>query len=404
MLQAVLSMLEWLLWIAMVPSALYIFVFALGSLKRRKTPARPDGAAHGDGKPRFLVLFPAYGEDRVICRSVETFLQQDYPADRYRVAVISDHQTDATNERLSQLPITLHQPVFDRSSKARAMQYALAQVNDSDYDYVVVLDADNVVLPTFLQQLSAAVARYQAEVANSSGRVAIQCHRTAKNVDSDIAMLDGASEEINNSIFRRGHNRLGLSSALIGSGMCFSLSWFRENVNHLTTAGEDRELEALLLRQRIFIRYEEDILVMDEKVATGENFQRQRLRWMSAQVQCLLAMLPHLPDALVHGNIDYADKTVQQALLPRSILLVGTTAVALLVTVVSVAHSVKWWLLLLVVVTAVFVATPSRLRTKTLLSKALIVPRLVGRMMSNILHIDRRNKDFIHTTHDHSLS
>ena len=236
-------------------------------------------------------------------------------------------------------------------------------------------------------------------MADGAGRVAIQCHRTAKNADSDIAMLDGVSEEINNSIFRRGHNRLGLSSALIGSGMCFSFKWFRENVNYLTTAGEDRELEALLLRQGVFIRYEEDILVMDEKVATGENFQRQRLRWMSAQVQCLLAMLPHLPSALWHGNIDYADKTIQQALLPRSILLVAAAVVAMVVTLVSVAHSVKWWLLLLAVVTAVYVATPGRLRTRTLLSKALMVPRLVGRMIGNILHIDCRNEDFIHTTH-----
>ena len=399
MLHVILQWMEWLLWIAMAPSALYILVFALGSLKRRKTSSVSVGVASDEVNPRFLVLFPAYGEDRVICRSVEAFLRQDYPADNYRVAVISDHQTEATNKQLAQLPITLHQPVFDRSSKARAMQYALAKVGENDYDYVVVLDADNVVLPTFLQQLSAAVARYQAEMADGAGRVAIQCHRTAKNADSDIAMLDGVSEEINNSIFRRGHNRLGLSSALIGSGMCFSFKWFRENVNYLTTAGEDRELEALLLRQGVFIRYEEDILVMDEKVATGENFQRQRLRWMSAQVQCLLAMLPHLPSALWHGNIDYADKTIQQALLPRSILLVAAAVVAMVVTLVSVAHSVKWWLLLLAVVTAVYVATPGRLRTRTLLSKALMVPRLVGRMIGNILHIDCRNEDFIHTTH-----
>ena len=229
MLHVILQWMEWLLWIAMAPSALYILVFALGSLKRRKTSSVSVGAASDEVNPRFLVLFPAYGEDRVICRSVEAFLRQDYPADNYRVAVISDHQTEATNKQLAQLPITLHQPVFDRSSKARAMQYALAKVGESDYDYVVVLDADNVVLPTFLQQLSAAVARYQAEMADGAGRVAIQCHRTAKNADSDIAMLDGVSEEINNSIFRRGHNRLGLSSALIGSGMCFSFKWFREN-------------------------------------------------------------------------------------------------------------------------------------------------------------------------------
>ena len=102
------------------------------------------------------------------------------------------------------------------------------------------------------------------------------------------------SEEINNTIFRKAHNAIGMSSALIGSGMCFDFAWFKENVSKLSTAVEDRELEALLMRQGIFIKYEEDIDVLDEKVSNKDNFQRQRLRWMPESVQY---------DALFsHGN------------------------------------------------------------------------------------------------------
>ena len=187
---------------------------------------------------RFLILYPAYKEDRVIVNAIEQFLLQDYPTDLYMVAVISDHMRPETNDILQKMPITLLTPTFEKSSKAKAMQYAINEVK-GDFNNVVILDADNVVRPDFLSQLNVLCTIYDA----------IQCHRCAKNANNDVAVLDGASEEINNTIFRKAHNRLGLSSALIGSGMCFSYKLFRENVFKLSTAGEDREMEALLLHQ-----------------------------------------------------------------------------------------------------------------------------------------------------------
>lgn len=55
---------------------------------------------------------------------------------------------------------------------------------------------------------------------------AVQTHRIAKNMNNDMALLDAVSEEINNTIFRLGHAKLGLSAALIGSGMAFRYDLF----------------------------------------------------------------------------------------------------------------------------------------------------------------------------------
>ena len=68
-----------------------------------------------------------------------------------------------------------------------------------------------------------------------NGVKSAQAHRTGKNLNTDISILDGISEEINNGIFRSGHNALGLSAALSGSGMAFEADWFRQNVKHLET-------------------------------------------------------------------------------------------------------------------------------------------------------------------------
>ena len=382
-----IHILDLLLWAFMTISVAYITFYALVSLFSRKgiktvdVPESPEST--------FLVLFPAYSEDRVIVGSVKKFLFQNYPQDKYHVAVISDHQQESTERLLSGLPVTLLRPVFDKSSKAKALQYAISEVS-GQYDYVVVLDADNIVETDFLHRLN---------ILLKEGYKAVQCHRCAKNSDSSVSVLDGVSEEINNTLFRKAHNLIGLSSALIGSGMCFDYSWFSSHVTKLTTAGEDRELEVFLLREGIYIKYADDILVFDEKVSNADNFQRQRQRWMSAQVNCFLSMLRHLPEAVIRLNINYIDKTIQQMLIPRSMLLLFLLFMSLVMSAAAPWWSIKWWSLLVLTGLSLFLAIPARLRTKSVFSKVGTLLRLSIKMARNVRHIDHKNEDFIHTDH-----
>ena len=388
MIWDILHILEISLWVILLGSVAYVVFFAIISLFYDKEDRIAiHAAALSEKMTRFLILFPAYKEDKVIINAVEKFLLQEYPTDHYTVAVISDHMQPETNDYLSTLPIHLLTPTFDKSSKAKAMQYAINEVK-GEFDNVVILDADNVVRPEFLSQLNILCSIYDA----------IQCHRCAKNADNDVAVLDGASEEINNTIFRKAHNRLGLSSALIGSGMCFDYELFKKNVFMLQTAGEDREMEALLLNQEVYIKYAPDIHVFDEKVSNQDNFQRQRMRWMTAQVQSLFFQLPKIPSAIIHGKINFIDKTIQQALIPRSILIVLLGGISVLMTIVVPEWCEKWWILFGLLAVALFIALPSQLRFRSF-AKVLAIPGLVLRMLKNILHIDRKNTDFIHTEH-----
>ena len=396
MIWSVLHSIDIILWVIIAGSVIYVVFFAIISLFYDKEDhIAAHAAALSNKQCRFLILYPAYKEDRVIINAVENFLLQDYPASHYRVAVISDHMQSETNDYLRQLPITLLEPVFEKSSKAKAMQYAIEmaeggklKVEGGKFDQVVVLDADNVVRPDFLSQLNILCTVYDA----------IQCHRCAKNADNDVAVLDGASEEINNTIFRKAHNRLGLSSALIGSGMCFKYELFKKNVFLLSTAGEDREMEALLLHQEIFIKYAPEIHVFDEKVSNQDNFQRQRMRWMTAQVQSLLNNLPKIPEAIIHGKINFIDKTIQQALIPRSILIVLLASISIFMTFFMPSWCEKWWALFAMLTVSLFIALPRPLRFRSF-AKVLAIPGLVLRMLKNALHIDHKNTDFIHTQH-----
>ena len=93
------------------------------------------------------------------------------------------------------------------------------------------------------------------------------------------------SEEINNHIFRKGHKVLGLSAALIGSGKAVKYDFFEEIMSKITAIGGfDKQMEVLIISQKVTIDYAHEILVFDEKVQLPEVFQNQRKRWMSAQL------------------------------------------------------------------------------------------------------------------------
>ena len=150
---------------------------------------------------RFVLLIPAYREDAVIRECVQSCLEQDYPGECFDVVVISDQMKPETNAALSALPIRLMEVHFEQSTKAKSLNAALS-VLPADYDLALVLDADNVIPYDYLSDVNDLFASPEVEVA--------QTHRIAKNLNNDMALLDAISEEINNSIFRLGHARLGI--------------------------------------------------------------------------------------------------------------------------------------------------------------------------------------------------
>ena len=80
-----------------------------------------------------------------------------------------------------------------------------------------------------------------------------QGHRIAKNVNNSFAILDAISEEINNLIFRKAHRVVGLSSALIGSGMAFDYKIFKKEMKDIKAIGGfDKELEMNFLQKKSY--------------------------------------------------------------------------------------------------------------------------------------------------------
>ena len=382
-IQEVLYIFEYICWILASIAVAYPLIYSLASLGTRKSYYPTANKQH-----KFAILFPAYKEDRVILPVVESFLQQHYPQELYKVIVISDHMQETTNERLAQLPITLLKANYENSSKAKALNFAMDHFERDEFDAVVILDADNIVDTNFLLEINKVF---------DAGVQAIQAHRTAKNRNTDIAVLDGLSEEVNNSIFRRGHVRLGISSALIGSGMIFNYQWFHDNVKHLVTTGEDKELEVLLLKQRIFIEFLDEVYVYDEKTQGEKGFYNQRRRWLATQFAQWGRVFKDLPRAILSGNIDYSDKLIQWMLPPRLILFGGIIVMGSIMQIIDWPLALKWWALFLIMGVTLCLAIPDKLvddRFKKSINK---LPLLFIMMVVNLFRMKGMNKKFVNT-------
>ncbi|MBP8759082.1 MAG: glycosyltransferase, partial [Parabacteroides sp.] len=364
-------------------SVLYLFVFALLSHIKRKDIYPPARKLH-----RFVVLYPAYKEDRVIENAVSNFLLQDYPKSCYDIVVISDQMQEDTVNRLKAMPIKLIEIDFRQSSKAKAMQYAMMNLSNDSYDMVVIMDADNTVEPNFLNEFNKAY---------HSGCLVIQAHRMAKNLNTDTAILDAVSEEINNSIFRKGHVRLGLSSALIGSGMAIDYQWLKKNIHKLRTAGEDKELEALLLKENIYIEYLEHVNVYDEKTQKDSTFYNQRRRWLASQLFAITNNIGQLPGALLNGKFDYANKICQWMMLPRVLLLGFIGIISIIVLPYQWTWAIKWFILELLLIISLSIAVPDYLVNERFKKAIWKAPKLFLLMTLNLFRLRGVNKKFIHT-------
>lgn len=388
---------EYILFIYLALSAIYIFIFAfagkLYSLKKPKLQKQKK-------QSKFAVLIPGYKEDNVICEVAEQALKQDYPKELFDIVIIADSFLPETLTKLKKMPIILVEVVFEKSTKSKALNKAMDVLGDN-YDVALVLDADNIMENDFISKIN---------VAFNNGFKVVQGHRIAKNTNNALAILDAVSEELNNHIFRKGHRALGFSSGLIGSGMAFEYNMFKERMLKINAVGGfDKELELTLLRDKVKIEYISEAYVLDEKVQKIEVFENQRKRWLSAQFVYLKRFfftgIKHL---ITKGNIDFFDK-VCQMLAPPRVLLIGITAILSLTTFLAfiliptitifTIHFIYWFYIFIIVILAFILGIPLKFYNKKTFKALLTLPKVFFSMFLSLFKLKGANEKFIHTEH-----
>lgn len=350
-----------------------------------------------DEKKRIAVLITSYREDDVILNTVKTASEHNYPADKFDVFVAADHLRHSTIEALKKLKAEINEVKFPSGSKARSLNFLLNKIHPLKYDIALVLDGDNIMMPGFLEKINTAFQK---------GYKCVQGHRTAKNRNTPVAVLDGISEEMNNHLFRKAQRALGFSSSLIGSGMAFEFPELVRIYNKpgiLDNPACDREVDFEMLKTGTTIHYLGDAIVLDEKVSRQDVFENQRRRWLESQLTHLKLFFSK-NEQVPRKTKDYWNKLFINLIPPRIFFVVIFSLIFIVCVLQFATHSnitgikIFWWVLLFsAYVIAMVAAIPASFIKPSTFGALFHLPSLIISYLRAVFTMKSGRKEFVHT-------
>lgn len=271
-------MLTVLLYILLIPLMFYLAIATIYLLGlafahctlRERTP--------GPSEPlnRFAILVPAHNEELLIATLCRSLLAVDYPREWFTIYVVADNCTDPTAEICRQEGVTVlvrHDP--QNGGKGQALAWALQCIPLDQVEAVFMVDADNYVDPAILRELNRLL---------NGGEQAIQCYNAVGNPDDSwFTRLLHVSRTIGNVLYHEAKYRLGLSSYLMGNGLCFKSELLRKKGWTAFSAGEDWEYYAQLVEDGIKIGFAAKAKVFHQESRSLNQATSQRLRWASGR-------------------------------------------------------------------------------------------------------------------------
>ncbi|RZJ81522.1 MAG: glycosyltransferase [Flavobacterium sp.] len=384
---SLIHLLFWIVGIYLLLNCCYLAFFGIVGLF-----SLPKSKKEATTFRKTAVLFPTYQENVVIIESVRTALKHQYGGS-FEIVVIADGLQPETLVTLKALGARVIEVFFEKSTKGKAMQFAMNQLQTEGFEIAMILDVDNLMGDDCLNYVNAAFEQ---------GKKVVQTHRVAKNMDSNFAFLDACNEEVNNHLFRKGHAVVGLSAALIGSGMAFAFEYLRHLLNNIgETVGEDKQLDFMIAKDKIDVAYLNDVYVYDEKIENAKVFTKQRTRWIASQVEFLKKYAVEGFVQLFKGNIEFFNKTLQTFLAPRMLLLGFLFIMALQSFFNPLGPSYWFWIgLFISLCLTLFISIPTRFyKDKRMYIAIFQIPRAMLGMVIALFSIGKAKKSFMVTPH-----
>jgi len=220
----------------------------------------------------FKILIPAHNEELLLGRLLKSIGEQDYPKDMYDVLVIADNCTDHTAvvARCNGAS-TIERIDLCNTGKGHAIKYGLECIASTEYDAVFVVDADSIIASSALSELDRAIQH---------GARIMQCYNGVINAnDSWFTRLMDVSRSFGNEVLGPAKEKVGLSSHLMGNGMCFVRDVIIRYGWDAFTVGEDWEYYAKVVLQGERVAFANKARVYHNESVNLRQATTQRLRW-----------------------------------------------------------------------------------------------------------------------------
>ncbi len=275
------GLLEWLLyWIfylaVILGLARLLFVTALAAVQRRRSHRERSGPVYA---PSVSVVVPAYNEARVIDRTIESLLAQDYPGE-LEVVVVDDGSPDDTAEVARRAfggdpRVAIYRK--DNGGKASALNYGIERARG---EIVVGLDADTLFLPETVRALVQPLRdRHVGAVAGNA--------KVGNRVNL-VTRWQAVEYVTSQNLDRRAFSLLDCITVVPGAVG----AWRKELVLRAggfseDTLAEDQDLTLAIRKLGYAIAYADDAVAYTEAPDGLRSLSKQRFRWSFGTLQCL---------------------------------------------------------------------------------------------------------------------
>jgi cellulose synthase/poly-beta-1,6-N-acetylglucosamine synthase-like glycosyltransferase/peptidoglycan/xylan/chitin deacetylase (PgdA/CDA1 family)/spore germination protein YaaH len=262
-------------------------------------------------RPNVAVLIPAFNEEKVIVRTIESALDSDYP--NLHVIVIDDGSKDRTLEvarqafRKEEAEGRVRILTKSNAGKAEALNFGLEHLNGEEL--FVGIDADTIIAPDAISHLVPHFRNPKVGAIAGNAKVGNRVNLWTRWQ---------ALEYITSQNFeRRALNTMGAVSVVPGAIGAWRVSAVKQAGGyHTDTVAEDADLTMALLRLGYRVEYEDQALAYTEAPTSANGLMRQRFRWSFGILQALWKHSGVFARKGVLGFIALPNILIFQILLP----------------------------------------------------------------------------------------
>ena len=279
--------------------------------------------------PTIKLLLPAYKPDQTFLKVLESVkkAKKHHPVDVFILFQEADEEIvkasmkynfDFIEKAFGQLP---------GNSYRHALNYLCNEhLDEFSHKYTLILDKDNIMDEDFFDNLAkASICEYHI----------VQGVRKPLKTTEGIQLFDAISERYNDLMLRKGKLRLGGTLEISGSAAVIKTNLFKYAIRKMDekAPGYDKNFMVKLLTSplKLRTRFNDQLIVREEKTAEIENYQAQRLRWFGEQYfNAYYNSKPLMQAAFIKGKFRSLDYWLTLVRPPRSLQLV-TSALLLVI-------------------------------------------------------------------------
>ncbi len=291
----------------------------------------------------FLILVPAHNEEQDIETTLHS-LNELEPHGKIEIVVIADNCDDKTADivRSNNMKV-LERFSENERGKGHALHWAMAQLDLTQFDAVVIVDADTIVKSNMLHAMAQSFE-------NGAGAVQLYYGFIAKKKNS-LSYLMHMASVAENILFYNARSIMKLPILLRGNGMAMKSEILIEHPWDSFSITEDVDYAVNLLKAGVTIDFNMNSSVLSAATSSFKQSSSQKLRWASGTIQLIKEKVFGL---VCHGIKKRRPELIELGfsflLLSRPLLIYITSAILLFCVFTGPAHQLLlvYWCLSLI--------------------------------------------------------